>query len=59
MQSELSDYKDSSEYEITEEESEDDCNSWVTDQAETHLGLAVIVDVIDTESSTMSVNEFA
>ena len=43
LQRELSDDKDSSESEIIEEESEDDCNSWVTDataaldQAETHI----------------------
>ena len=55
-QSELSGDKDSSESEIIEEESEDDCNSRITDataaldQAETHL--AVIV--VDTESSAMT-----
>ena len=54
ISTELSDDKDSSEYEIIEEESEDDFNSLVTDamaaldQAKTLL--AVIV--VDTESST-------
>ena len=56
LQSELSDDKDSSGSEIIEEESEDDCNSRVTDataafdQTETHLAVVVV----DTESSTMT-----
>ena len=50
LQNELSDDNDSSDSEITEEESEDNCNSRVTvtdataalDQAETHLGVIVV-----------------
>ena len=59
LQSELSDDKNSSESEIIEEESEDNCNLSVIyataalDQAETHL----VVIVVETENSTMT--EFA
>ena len=62
LQSELSDDKDSSESEIIEEESEDDCKSRVTDamaaldQTESHLAMSMIV--VDTESSTTT-EEFA
>ena len=63
LQSELSDDKDSSESEIIEDDSEDDCKSRVTDataaldQTGKQSHLAVIV--VDTESESSTMTEFA
>ena len=65
LQSESKDNEESSESEIIEEESEDNCDLRVTDataaleQAETHLAVIVVDTVTVTESSTMSMTEFA
>ena len=63
LQSESRDDEESSESEIIEEESEDNCDLRVTDataaleQADTHQAV-IVVDTV-TESSTMSMTEFA
>ena len=57
LQSESRDDEVSSESEIIEEESEDNCDLRVTDATVADIHQAVIV--VDTESSTMSMTEFA